>query len=240
MADDVGPEGASGPRVGLAPLWSRVLIFAAARLALLLVGGTLGITLGPDSDAPERPRPGADSVAVGFAQDMTRHHIQAVHMATWAKAHSGDPEIQQLAFDIAGTQLEQVGRMRGWLMLWNQPEHVTGEPMAWMDQMAGMDGMASEHSSGHSSTEVPMPGMATPDELAELRSLSGEELDVYFLQLMLRHHKGGVAMARYAKHHGEVDTVTTLANSMLVTQDAEMDVMKTMLAARDADPLSYP
>src|SRR5699024_5733810 len=107
----------------------------------------------------------------------------------------------------------------------------TGEPMAWM---------ASKHSSGHSSTEVPMPGMATPDELTQLRSLAGEELDVYFLQLMLRHHKGGVAMARYAKHHGEVDAVTTLANSMLVTQDAEMDVMKTMLAARDADPLPYP
>lgn len=240
MADEAGPDEVTEPRTGRAPLWSRILVCTAAGLALLLVGATLGITLGPEPDRAEPPQPGADSVAVGFAQDMSRHHIQAVQMATWAKAHSSDPEIQQLAFDIASTQLEQVGRMRGWLMLWNQPEHVTGKPMAWMKTMAGMDGMASGHSSGHSSAKVPMPGMATPEELARLRSLSGEELDVYFLQLMLRHHKGGVAMARYAKKHAETDAVTTLANSMLVTQGAEMDVMRTMLNTRDADPLPYP
>ena len=235
MAEQAPDPAAAESRTGRAPLWSRIVILVAGGLALLLVGATLGITLGPGSDNPKRQQPGANSVAVGFAQDMTRHHIQAVQMANLAQTHSDDPEIQQLAFDIASTQLEQVGRMRGWLMLWGQPENVTGEPMAWMPETAGMAGM-----SGDSADEAPMPGMATPEEMKHLGSLSGEELEVYFLQLMLRHHKGGVSMARYTEDNTEVDAVATLADSMLVTQSAEMNVMKSMLAARDAEPLPYP
>ena len=232
MAEE--PAAAEAPaEPARSPLWSRVVIFAAAGLALLLIGGTVGMLLSPADDGTERP-PGGGSVAVGFAQDMSRHHIQAVTMANWAQGHSTDPAIQQLAFDIASTQLEQVGRMRGWLMLWNQPENVVGEPMAWMN-MKGMD-----HSSGGGKEGPPMPGMATPEELQRLRTLSGKELDVYFLQLMLRHHKGGVAMAKYAKQHSDVQAVVTLADSMLASQGAEMDLMKRMLAARKATPLPYP
>lgn len=49
----------------------------------------------------------------------------------------------------------------------------TGESMTWMRD-------ASDH---EMRAGAPMPGMASTDELARLRSLSGRELDVYFLQL---------------------------------------------------------
>ena len=42
-----------------------------------------------------------------------------------------------------------------------------------------------------------MPGMATSDQLRALRAASGEQMDVLFLQLMLRHHEGGVIMLQY-------------------------------------------
>ena len=53
-----------------------------------------------------------------------------------------------------------------------------------------------------SSSETSMPGMASPEELNELWTKSGKEFDVLFLQLMIRHHQGGVMMARYAALHG--------------------------------------
>ena len=59
-----------------------------------------------------------------------------------------------------------------------------------------------------------MPGMATEEELANLRSLSGTAFDVEFLRLMIRHHQGGLADGavrrgarrdRRRAHAGEVD-----------------------------------
>jgi len=84
---------------------------------------------------------------------------------------------------------------------------------------------------------APMPGMATDAELAKMRTLSGRELDVDFLQLMLRHHQGGVAMAEYAQDHTSNVAVKALCRSMLASQGAEMDQMKVMLQARGAQPL---
>ncbi|EIF00232.1 DUF305 domain-containing protein [Saccharomonospora glauca] len=228
------PEARSAP-----PTWSRVVIFGAAALAALLIGATIGLVIGQNRSGDDTPAasPRAGSVDVGFAQDMSRHHLQAVTMANWARDHSDDPAIKQLAFDIASVQLEQVGRMKGWLMLWGQPEEPLGEPMQWM---------SGGHGHGHGSNATAtsdgglMPGMASEEELAKLRSLSGEELDVYFLQLMLRHHQGGVDMAQYGYDHASEQAVRTLARSMLVSQGAEMDTMRGMLAERGAEPLPFP
>ena len=40
-----------------------------------------------------------------------------------------------------------------------------------------------------------MPGMATQEEITKLEGLRGKRAEVYYLQLMIRHHKAGVPMA---------------------------------------------
>ncbi|WP_116202323.1 DUF305 domain-containing protein [Amycolatopsis circi] len=220
--------------------WSRWVVIGGTLIAVLLVGAAIGVfaTRLTDGGDATPATPGAGSVEVGFAQDMSVHHLQAVTMAGWARDHSTDPEIRQLAFDIERTQTEQVGRMKGWLMLWDQPEQATGAYMAWMTEPMGHAGMQMPTSSPAGG--APMPGMATDADLAKLRSLSGRALDVEFLQLMLRHHQGGVAMAEYAQDHTSVDAVKALCRSMLVSQGAEMDQMKLMLKGRNAQPLPAP
>jgi uncharacterized protein (DUF305 family) len=215
------------------------VIIGGTLLAVLLIGATAGMfltrTIDGDSAAAT---PAAGSVEVGFAQDMSTHHLQAVTMAGWARDHSTDPEIRQLAFDIERTQLEQVGRMKGWLMLWDQPEQAIGAPMKWMTEpMAGHDGMSMGTSSVNPGAGALMPGMATDTELTKLRSLSGKQLDVYFLQLMLRHHQGGTSMAQYAAGHSTMTALQALVRSILTSQGAEMDQMKLMLSSRGAQPL---
>lgn len=229
----------SGEAADQRPAWSRYVIFGAAALAVLLVGATLGMVLTRATDEQPTPPPAAGSPAVGFAQDMSVHHLQAVTMSNWVRDHSTDPAVVQLAFDIGSTQLEQVGRMKGWLMLWGQPEEPIGDYMTWMSEAGGHQ-HAKPDTSGAASSTAPMPGMATTDEMSRLRSLSGKQLDVYFLQLMLRHHQGGTDMAQYAYDHTSVEAVRTLADSMLRSQGAEMDLMRQMLAKRDAQPLPFP
>ena len=70
-----------------------------------------------------------------------------------------------------------------------------------------------------------------------LRKLSGLELDVLFLQLMLRHHEGGKEMAEYAAKHASEGYVRNLAQKIVDSQQAESDLMRQLLAQRGAKPL---
>lgn len=241
-SEDESPEADGDTSQDEGPVWPKVLIFSAGTLAVLLIGATIGMLLTVARDGGSEPEPGADSVAVGFAQDMSVHHLQAVTMGNIARDRSRDPRIRQLAFDIASTQLEQVGRMKGWLMLWGQPEQALGEYMTWMPDAAHghSHGGTSPSPSPSATGGAPMPGMATDEEMSRLRTLSGRQLDVYFLQLMLRHHQGGVDMATYARDHARLHAVRTLASSMLKSQGPEMTLMKQLLAERNAKPLPYP
>ncbi|HET6707971.1 DUF305 domain-containing protein [Amycolatopsis sp.] len=218
------------------PTWSRWVIIGGTLLAVLLIGATAGMFLTRAIDDPAAAVPAAGSVEVGFAQDMSTHHLQAVTMAGIARDRTTDPEIKQLSFDIERTQLEQVGRMKGWLMLWDQPEQPIGAPMQWMTEpMPGHDGMAP--TSVDPAGGPLMPGMATDTDLKKLRSLSGRAFDVFFLQLMLRHHEGGTSMAQYAAAHSTLPALKALVNSILTSQGAEVDQIKLMLSGRGAQPL---
>jgi uncharacterized protein (DUF305 family) len=218
---------------------TRVLVLAAAAVAILLLGAAVGLLIKlPGGDSSNNPGPG--SVEVGFAQDMSLHHEQAVTMANWARDHTQDPQLRQLAFDIQSTQEDQSGRMRGWLMLWGQPEQSpTGRYMAWMagpsDGMAGMPGMNGNQMPANGVDH--MPGYATQAEISKLQSLSGPDMDGYFLQLMMRHHLGGGPMAQFAASHATVPAVRVLAENMLKSQDSEVQLMKQMMAAKNIQPL---
>ncbi|MCZ2838750.1 DUF305 domain-containing protein [Modestobacter sp. VKM Ac-2985] len=226
--DDRGATSSGRPRG-----WLTGVLVAVIAVGLLLAGGGLAVAMGVGRE----DQPTTDSVAAGFSRDMSRHHLQAVEMANLALLRTEDPEIRQLAFDISATQTNQLGRMQGWLALWDLP-FTGGETMAWMSEGAEMAGhdMAGHDTAGGAL----MPGMATEAELAELRSLSGTAFDAMFLQLMIRHHQGGLAMAEYGREHSDVDVVERLARSIAETQDAETTTMATMLRARGGEPLPAP
>ncbi|MGY1749706.1 DUF305 domain-containing protein [Modestobacter sp. SYSU DS0511] len=214
------------------PRWLTALLISVIAVGMLVAGGGLAVALGIGAEET----PAADSVDAGFARDMSRHHLQAVQMANLAITRSEDPEVQQLAFDISATQTNQVGRMQGWLSLWGLPL-TSGEVMGWMDNgtMAGMD-----HSDHGGEGAALMPGMATDAELAQLRTATGTEFDVLFLQLMTRHHQGGLEMAQYGAEHAQRAAVQRLAESIAQSQTAETATMAAMLRERGAAPLPFP
>jgi uncharacterized protein (DUF305 family) len=207
----------------------RTALLAVIAVGLVLLGGGLAVALGIGQDGV--PTPSGDSVDAGFSRDMATHHLQGVEMANLALERSEDDEVRQLAFDISSTQNNQAGRMQGWLSLWGIPP-TGGDVMAWMATDGGH--------TGHAMTDGLMPGMATEEELAELRSLSGTPFDVEFLRLMIRHHQGGLEMAKYAAEHAELPAVARLARTIAETQTAETRTMTDMLAARGGTPLPAP
>ena len=211
----------------------RAALLAVIAVSLVLLGGGLAVALGIGRD----PAPVADSVDAGFARDMSRHHLQGVEMANVALERTEDPEIRSLAFDISSTQTNQAGRMEGWLSLWGLRSS-GGEVMAWMADDGGDAGHSMEGMDAGGGAL--MPGMATEEELAALRELSGPAFDTEFLRLMIRHHQGGREMAKYAAEQADVDAVRRLAATIADTQTAETTTMTDLLTERGGTPLPAP
>ncbi|MGE3284895.1 MAG: DUF305 domain-containing protein [Pseudonocardia sp.] len=219
------------------PGWLRVLVAVGGALAIFLLGAATGLLVGLPGSGTATPE--ADSVDVGFSQDMTVHHEQAVQMASWARDHTTDPVIRTLAYDIESTQTAEIGRMQGWLTLWGAPQQPPGRYMRWMAGTTGHAGHGGGLGAVPPDGVATMPGMASPEELAALRAASGRDLDVMFLQLMLRHHEGGAPMLAYASQYATEPAVRSLAGQMATAQATEADYLRTLLAERGAQPLPF-
>jgi uncharacterized protein (DUF305 family) len=133
--------------------------------------------------------------------------------------------------------------MQGWLDLWGVPRITDDARMSWMGS-AGMADMqmsptTAAGATGALSDGAVMPGMATDLEVKKLESLKGAASDVYFLQLMIRHHQGGAVMMTYAANHAASKVVQNFASKMEAAQTSEISIMTQMLAERGAKPLAY-
>jgi uncharacterized protein (DUF305 family) len=144
---------------------------------------------------------------------MIVHHSQAVEMAEIVRDRTENDRINTLATDIALTQQAQIGQMQGWLDLWGLPVAGSEPAMSWM-------GMAHEGR---------MPGMAAQEEVNRLRTLPPEEADQLFLRLMIPHHEAAVPMSEAALERTNNPTVENLANAIVASQQAEIEIMKEML-----------
>jgi len=218
----------AGVAAGTTPRWLVGLLVTVLAVASLLAGGAIAVTSG----IGRPPVPADGSVDAGFARDMTIHHDQATHIAQVVRDRGDDPAVRLVAFDIETQQLGQMGQMLGWLQSWGLSQETDRPQLAWLPADSGH---------GHDSAGGPlMPGMATPAEMAKLRSLSGTALDVYFLQLMIRHHQGGLPMARYAAEHALVDYVRELGRKIVTGQSGEIVTLEQMLRERGGQPLPAP
>ncbi|MFF0542811.1 DUF305 domain-containing protein [Nocardia thailandica] len=233
--EDTATGEASAATAGGARPGAAVLVLGA--VGLLLLGAVIGVLLGlPLGRQDDTARPGA--VDIGFSQDMSAHHAQAVDMAGITLIGSTDNDVRRLAYDILTTQQNQIGRMQGWLQVWGEPNQNIDGYMGWMSDGHG-DGHA--HGAGttaaHAGPVQSMPGMASAEEMDALRKARGPALDTLFLQLMLRHHEGGVPMLDYAAERASTEQVRLLATTMSATQQGESTLMKRMLTERGAAPL---
>jgi uncharacterized protein (DUF305 family) len=202
----------------------RTVLIAALVVAALVIAGATGWLLGDRGSSSVS----ASSVDAGFARDMSAHHDQAVQMAGYTRDHTDNPSIKLLAYDIETAQYVELGQMQGWLDGWGLSRSSTIPQMSWM--------------SGHAHLESDglMPGMATQAEINKLLSLTGKPLDIYFLQLMIRHHQGGIPMAQYAAAHASQSYVRDLARKMVQNQSNEIVTMEQLLRQMGGSPLPPP
>lgn len=65
--------------------------------------------------------------------------------------------------------------------------------------------------------------------MRDLSQLSGAELDKQFLEDMIPHHMGAIMMAQSVRPHIEHQAVADLADAIMETQTAEIELMRDLL-----------
>ena len=204
-------------------LRNGIAVIVAAGL-LLVLGAAVRPLLADDPVAPEI----LSATEIGFIQDMAAHHNQALVMVQRLDP-GADPAVRGLARQIEATQLSEIGTLLGWLRL-------VGAPVAGSASMGWMPDRTHGHHTAHDPDAAAMPGMATQAELDQLSAARGRAAAILFLQLMQRHHQGGIGMARVADALLTEGVVKQVAREMITAQTQESGLMALLLAQLEASP----
>ncbi|WP_408897454.1 DUF305 domain-containing protein [Nocardioides sp. R1-1] len=189
-----------------------------------------------DADAPAVVQPGAPGEGastlepgataehaetahddVAFMQMMIPHHAQALEMSELAPERAGSPRVKALARRILAAQRPEILTMAAWLT-----DRDLAVPSA-QDDPAEFDHGQHGHASMH--------GMLTEEQMRDLEAARGSAFDRLFLEGMIQHHQGAIAMADAVVATAGTDVqAIELANEIVIGQGAEIDRMEELLA----------
>lgn len=169
---------------------------------------------------------GPAALEVGFVQAMVVHHEQAIALAQVLQ--DGSPSaLLPLARTLAATQMLELGELRGWLRLWQQPMAVLKPSMDWM--LLGAGPLAADYQAyllDCRQSPTGMSGLAEPAAVEAYRRLAGVERDRRFVALMIAHHRGALPMARFAATEAQVPAVRALARQIVIEQAEELATLE--------------
>jgi len=166
--------------------------------------------------APDPPPPVVyNDVDADFVDMMIPHHFQATLMSELAPDRSADDELLALADRIDVEQELEIGMMQNW-QTWNDVDVTDAE--AGYQMMLGMPMMLEQM------------GMATAAEMDDLADAVGTDFDRLYLELMIDHHNGALAMLENVIINGSDTTLGFWANDMLTAQAVQVFQMEQMLA----------
>lgn len=174
-------------------------------VATVLAAATLAACSSGTDDSDES-RPGHNAADVTFASSMLPHHRQGIQMAHMAGTRAGDPRIAHWAENMMRSQDPEMQTMMNLLRGW-------GEPVP--DEDMGMNPGAGR-----------MPGMLTDDHLDQMEAAHGASFDDLFLQAMIDHHTGAIAVARTEQADGMNTDAMEVAEQVERTQTAEVNVLR--------------
>ena len=133
-----------------------------------------------------------------FAEAMIPHHQQAVDISEFALTNTTNSEVVAIAEKIIGEQAPEIENMTVWL-----------------------EGDSADYS-------MMMDGMLSRAQLAELEAAKDDEFDALYVQYMVQHHEGAIAMAADALGIDDPE-LSEFANEIIVNQSAEIEELMSLL-----------
>jgi uncharacterized protein (DUF305 family) len=156
------------------------------------------------ADAPAPPPAGGPAARdAAFLAQMIPHHEQAVELTAMVPGRGASPALEAIALRIDREQVEEIGQLQGLALA----RHLTRGPATAMPGMV-------------------MAGMATPRALAELSALRGPAFERRWLDTMVAHHEGALAMAHDYLAAGTDDILRRYCGVLLAAQSGEITTMR--------------
>ncbi len=219
-------------RAGLGPAaYARMktpfLVFIATAACASATAHQATVSPPAPAPAPARADSGRSSYTaadVHFVSGMIGHHAQAIQMAGWAPSHGASPAVRVLCERIVVAQNDEIAFAQRWLRERNEvvpPADPRGHVMPGMDH------------------PMLMPGMLTPDQMAQLDAARGSQFDRLFLTFMIQHHRGALTMVGQllaTPGAAEDGPIFRFAADVNADQTTEIDRMSRMLDALTGSP----
>jgi uncharacterized protein (DUF305 family) len=171
-----------------------------ALLAALAVIALAAVTAGCGGDDQPSTSSGNPTDAA-FITDMTAHHEGAIEMARIAQQRAEHPEIRRLADDIMAAQESEISVMK--------------------TIRRDMDHMG-ENGGGHMGMSDSEMGMSMNPAALE----TAEPFDRAFIDAMVPHHQGAVAMAKQLLKQGEQPALRKMGDDIIAAQTKEIAQMR--------------
>ena len=133
-----------------------------------------------------------------FVQNMIPHHELGMKLIDDAVIHAADVRLRRLVFEMGNYHHDEMITLSRWQSDW------------------------------HVSIAAQFPGHLTNTELESLKSVSGSSYDKVWLELMIKHHEGAVAIAESAIQFGQVQAVRKLAENIKVIQHQQIIAMRNL------------
>ena len=162
---------------------------------------------------PEIPK--ATAADIAFMQGMIGHHRQAIEMVELLKTRTQRDDLRLLGKRIEVSQNDEIKMMMRWLE----------------DRGAEVPGEHALHSPGAHL----MPGMLTAEQMTALASATGPPFDKLFLEGMIQHHEGALAMVEdlfKAPGAGQEAQIFDFASHVDADQRMEIHRMRGMLTIK--------
>tara|TARA_X000000950_G_scaffold175202_1_gene212913 strand:- start:54 stop:2258 length:2205 start_codon:yes stop_codon:yes gene_type:complete len=154
---------------------------------------------------------------VDFLQGMIVHHQQAILMSELAEERTNNQTILDLADRIDISQEDEIDFMENWL------------------ESRGENKNLSSHN------HMKMAGMASSEELKELKVSKSTTFDKIFLKLMINHHDGALEMVKTLKEFpGNTydSSLDEFISELINDQGVEIERMNAILVNLSEDPRS--
>lgn len=173
--------------------------------------------------------PKAAAVDGAFVRQMIPHHEMAVMMAEMAQAGTIEhDELRELTGDVIETQSQEIATLRAIAKDLAIPLAASGD-----DHMSGDHGSMG-HGSGGAELEadaktlgLSVDEMGMSMDMAPLRD--ADPVDVAFVEGMIPHHEGAIAMAKAQLEGGQDQRLRELSEAIIAAQQREIDEMQRWL-----------
>ena len=220
------------------------IVVLAAAIALSACAASSQAPPATGASAPRTPAeqaaadggiPAYTQADVAFMQGMIAHHAQALAMTRLAPDRAQAGSVRTLAERIDVSQRDEIAFMRTWL---EERKQAVPDTMPASHAAADHSAHAAHGAAGAAGAGL-MPGMLTPEQLAQLARARGAEFDRLFLTFMIQHHEGALTMVERlfaTPGAGQDVNVFRFASDVTADQETEIARMRAMLASHTAPP----